>query len=105
MLVKGCPGAYIDFFFLTHKDLIESERPSDAELIARGIDPERHEVHNNMSPEAMRLLREHLVQAEACQRAGDVEGVYAAWEKAAQYFVETPESTTVYSFSPQCPHP
>jgi len=104
MLVKGCPGAYIDFFFLTHKDLIESERPSDAELIARGIDPERHEVHNNMSPEAMRLLREHLVQAEACQRAGDVEGVYAAWEKAAQYFVGTHEYKTGAYFYSKCLH-
>lgn len=105
MLVNGCPGAYVDFFFLTHKDLIDAERPTDQELIAQGIDPERHDrTPAALSGEAMRLLREHLTQAEACQRAGDVEGVYGAWEKAAQYFVGSHEYKTGAYFYAKCLH-
>lgn len=104
ILMNGCPGAFIDFFFLTHKDLMDGERPSDEELLALGLDPERHERAEQMPGEAMRLLKDHLAEAEACQRARDVEGVYGAWEKAAQYFVSSHEYKTAAYFYAKCLH-
>ena len=104
MLVNGHPGAFVDFFYLSHKDVVELDRPTDDELLALGIDPERYVPTNNLTVESMRRLRDLLATAEIAQRSGDAQGVFVAWEEVASFFDATREYKTAAYFYAKCLH-
>jgi hypothetical protein len=95
MLVEGRPQAFIDFFYLTHKD-DEHAQQQHFKHGATGTDDAVH--REELPPESVQLLKEQLVQAEAAVRTGDVEGEYSANRILAQYFSQAgkPHKATLF---------
>ncbi|CAG9466708.1 unnamed protein product [Pedinophyceae sp. YPF-701] len=102
MLTSGNPAAFVDFFYLSHADL--AEQPP-AEVLAE-MDPAEANVHAQrakpMNTDALNLLASLLVEAEAFQRKGDTEGVYASYSKIARYFAGLGDYETGSYFYHKC---
>jgi hypothetical protein len=86
MLTDGHIQGFIDFMYLTHRRELDRTRPSDEELIARRIDPERYEGVPEFPAEHVPALYAHLTAADDALRHEDVKGAYQAYESLGDYF-------------------
>eukprot|EP00217_Crustomastix_stigmatica_P011837 CAMPEP_0183797340 /NCGR_PEP_ID=MMETSP0803_2-20130417/15412_1 /TAXON_ID=195967 /ORGANISM="Crustomastix stigmata, Strain CCMP3273" /LENGTH=410 /DNA_ID=CAMNT_0026042009 /DNA_START=52 /DNA_END=1284 /DNA_ORIENTATION=- len=86
MLVEGHPAAFVDMFYLTHRDGVADDTPTPAELEARGIDPETFVPEEEVAPESLQFLKEQLVLADDAARKSQMREVFDAYMRLARYF-------------------
>jgi len=102
LLVEGYPGAFIDYFYLTHKDGIADDEPTDEELLARGIDPDTYEEREEVEQDKLLHLKENLQAIEGGKRAGDLEAIYSGTKNLGDYFTSVVNHRKAVFFYEKC---
>lgn len=83
-LVEGRPMAFVDFFYLTHRDNIDAapeQEQADTGEGGSGRD-------ESIPQDSLGLLKAQLVRADMAQSAGDMPEVYNSFRNLAKYFTE-----------------
>ena len=102
LLVEGYPGAFIDYFYLTHKDGIADDEPTDEELLARGIDPDSYEEREEVEQDKLLHLKENLQAIEGGKRAGDLGSIYDGTKNLGDYFSSVVNHRKAVFFYEKC---
>lgn len=82
ILVEGYVQSYIDFYYLTHR-----ADPSEANGSTQ--------IHTSV--EDMIFIRDNLLEAEISRRQGNTTGVYNAYNKLAEHYVDKQDWKTRYT--------
>jgi tetratricopeptide (TPR) repeat protein len=89
LLVAGYVQSYVDFYHLSHR-----------------VDPNAGDGTNSskiiISYDDMRFIRDNLVTAESSRRQGNTSGVYTAYTKLADYYVQRSDWRTSIYFHEKC---
>jgi tetratricopeptide (TPR) repeat protein len=89
LLVAGYVQSYVDFYHLSHR-----------------IDPNAGDGSTTnkiiISHDDMRFIRDNLVAAESARRQGNTAGVYTAYTKLADYYVQRSDWRTSIYFHEKC---
>jgi tetratricopeptide (TPR) repeat protein len=89
LLVNGFVQSYVDFYHLTHR--------VDPHLVE-----ERGDLQIKTSMDDMIFIRDQLVKAELSRRQGDTVSVYSAFNKLADFYVESHDWKTSFFFHEKC---
>lgn len=102
-LMAGCPGAFIDFFYLvTAGDGVADDNLTPDELEARLINPDNYEERDEVPPESMRFLKDSLVSAEESARRGDNAATGEAYRSLARFFAGSENPKKAVFFFDKC---
>jgi tetratricopeptide (TPR) repeat protein len=88
LLVGGFVQSYVDFYHLTHR--VDPNAGGDAT------------VKLVTSPKDMKFIRDNLIQAELSRRQGNTAGVYAAYNRLADFYVSMLDWRTSIFFHEKC---
>lgn len=101
-LVEGHPAAFVDFFYLTHRDGVADDTPTAAELEARGVDPESYKPGEEVPLDSLEFVKEHLVAADAAARRSQMGEVYEAYKELARFFEGLENNNKAIFFYQKC---
>lgn len=84
VLLEGYVHAYVDLFYLTHRNDPQSNTPIQ------------------ISESEMNKLRENLTQAEQARRSGDTQAVFKSYTRLAAYYNDIQDVKTAIFFYEKC---